>query len=206
MEKLKCKVVMLSTEKAIKNGIIYDPRKNSVLLCYEPNYPYSILKPQHLYFISDREIKEGDIFLHEYEDGKKLIHFCADFSPTNMIRIKESNTYLNSVGSYKIEATTNPSLELPLIPQLFVEKYVAEQGNIKEVMIEMTNTHIPDGWNHEIPKTRKDNTVIVHRVKGSWTREEVAELIKKAVSDTVMACQLTSIRSFTCDEWIEQNL
>ena len=156
MEKLKCKVRMLPTEKAYKGGILKDPDSAGEYLriCNNSKYPYFQLKPQHLYFTSDREIKEGD-WMYSPKDNTV---YCA----SNMGIL---------AGDFKIEATTNSSMNIPPIPTSFIKKYVESQG-IKEVMIEMTNTHVPDGWNHEVPKLRKDGTIIVHKIKDSWTREE----------------------------------
>ncbi len=87
-------------------------------------------------------------------------------------------------GLYKIEATTDPSLELPLIPQSFITKFVELQGKIDEVMIDMIN--IPNFKVMEYsykPKLRSDNTVIVSKVKDTWTRDEVVALIQKYNTD-----------------------
>lgn len=196
MEKLKCKVVMLPTPEKEVGAILSQKRlDDSVVLYTGPHSTRNtaVLKNYHLYFISNREIKEGDFGLH-----------CLPEKETNYTIVKCTKGNAVSIQEWwrNIEATTNPSLGLPIIPQSFVEKYVAEQGKIKEVMIEMDNLDIVD-----FVKTRKDGTVIVHKVKDSWTREEVSNLIKTAV----MACQVSSklsIRPFriTCDEWIEQNL
>jgi len=184
MEKLKCKVRMLPTEKAYKGGILKDPDSAGEYLriCNNSKYPYFQLKPQHLYFTSDREIKEGE-WMYSPKDNTV---YCA----SNMGIL---------AGDFKIEATTNSSMNIPPIPTSFIKKYVESQG-IKEVMIEMTNTHVPDGWNHEVPKLRKDGTIIVHKIKDSWTREEVIELIKRNTE------RLTNQWLSNDIEWIEQNL
>ncbi|MFA5037079.1 MAG: hypothetical protein WC479_07885 [Candidatus Izemoplasmatales bacterium] len=175
---------MLPTEKAYKGGILKDPDSAGEYLriCNNSKYPYFQLKPQHLYFTSDREIKEGE-WMYSPKDNTV---YCA----SNMGIL---------AGDFKIEATTNSSMNIPPIPTSFIKKYVESQG-IKEVMIEMTNTHVPDGWNHEVPKLRKDGTIIVHKIKDSWTREEVIELIKRNTE------RLTNQWLSNDIEWIEQNL
>ena len=183
-EKLRVIVVMLSTEKAIANGIIKHFSTNNLSIVHKDivhiiNDPAeAVYIPQHLYFASDREIKEGDWMLHILD--KTPIKYYPDDYPT----IKHASEY----EYRKIEATTDSSMNIPLIPQSFIEKYVESQGEIKEVMIEMEerwSSHnkeavASDGGYYNktvtesvsIIKLRKDNTVIVHKVKDSWTREE----------------------------------
>lgn len=132
----KCPVVMLPTnEKAIIN--LNEYRKDVPTLNhskeisnYETN-PYQLIRdrgyqPQHLYILSDEEIKEGDWCYHS---GRGII-----------------TQWFNRPGSYKekdalrkIIATTDNSLGLPQPSQSFIEKYVEEynKGNIiTEVMVE----------------------------------------------------------------------
>lgn len=174
MEKLKCKVVMLPAEKATLNCICkLDYEERGIVIAKNQtevdnfNINRMYYEPQHLYFTSNREIN------------------CI-----------------------KIEATTDPSLNLRLIPQSFIEKYVEEGGNIKEVMINLIDNGCEEWvgdyyngkpvWFDRIEvETRKDNTVIVSKIKDSWTREEVIALCKAARS---------TAGEINIDEWFEQNL
>ena len=83
---------------------------------------------QHLYILSDEEIKEGDIILTkeygvwEYRKAPCPLPYWG-----------------NSNGCKKIIATTDSSLNLPSISQSFVKKYIEEynKGNIiTDVMVE----------------------------------------------------------------------
>jgi len=100
----------------------------------------------------------------------------------------------------KIEATTDQSLNFPLIPQSFIEKYVEEQGKIDEAMINMTGRDHPDYPWAKVPEVRKDNTVIVSKVKDSWIREEVFDLLHQY--DLHGKCNTDE--DFM--KWIEENL
>ncbi len=127
-------------------------------------------KNQHLYLVSDREIKEGDWY----------------YDPIN--ELVDNNYNLNSNGNKKIEATTDTSLKvardeftpslrhpsmdyktLPQIPQSFIEAYVKAEGDIKEVNIEME--YLDKGWNENVLnrvfeiKTNSDNTVTIEIIK-----------------------------------------
>lgn len=160
--KLKCKVVMLPTEKAVnlykhkdKGLMLLAPLKHEIN-CYNGSN-------QHLYFTSDREISVGDLSLWKSE-------------------IVRATSSLLTVGQ-RIEATTDPTLELPLIPQSFIEKFVEKQGEIKEVMVEMCDRALYDSPHVTGISVRKDHTVICSPVKDTWTREEVEELFLQFVKD-----------------------
>lgn len=89
--------------------------------------------PQHLYFISDEEIKEGDwsfCSLHSYTRGP-VIKVTGDWNIQSLNRFRKEG-YEN-----KIIASTNPFLKLPLIPQLFLQEYVKCNGKIDKVRLEL---------------------------------------------------------------------
>ena len=176
---LRCSVVMLDASKASEITLIimvgdgslaYNSQKlNSSFDKFNVN--------KHLYLISNREIKEGDWLYSNITNS-----FCQ--------RINMADGYNKNVFK-RIEVTTDTSLNLPLIPQSFIEKYVSVQGNIKEVMIEIVDNRNEEWfgdnetgqpfWNSKIEiKTRKDNTVIIHPIKDNWNREEVKAIAKTA--------------------------
>lgn len=146
----KCQVVMLPTnEKAqIHKGIL------SGKLCIG-NYPLSEVA-QHLYFLSDEEIKEGD-YIHHPLNGK--IVYCDKKHFITLKGCSDETRY----GYKKIIATTDSSIAcikdvlsipqrkgltnhyptekwiLPQPSQSFLEVFVREynKGNvIKEVLVE----------------------------------------------------------------------
>jgi hypothetical protein len=217
MEKLKCKVVMLPTEKA--SPLVYNNSEEG-LFCVKgigilAKHRMGNCTNQSLYFVSNREIKEDVSAMDYYIDSRVV--------DTPIV----SRTYLHRDKidfCAKIEATTDPSLDLPLIPQSFIEKYVEKQGKIEEVMIDLVRVvNCPENHfrvNYEvqdnmtfcpkcivsiIPKTRKDNTVIVSPIKDSWTREEVVNLIRNFRNDILIEVQKGGVSNFT-EEWINKNL
>lgn len=128
----KCKVVRLPTTSSTDTwgGIVSDERGNLFYL-----HAGSIAKghvPQHLYLVSDDEIREGDWVYVESIDKDN--------------HIAQSNT-ANRHGAYetfsKIIASTDPSLKLPGISQSFLHEYVKAQGRIDEVELE-TNRMLHD--------------------------------------------------------------
>lgn len=98
-------------------------------------------KPQHLYFVSDRDIKAGDWIY---------------FSDTNKITQSKSDwTSVSAIGLFRVEASTATELtinlghlcldQIPQIPDSFVETFVQAKGEISEVEV------------------NEDLTVIIHK-------------------------------------------
>lgn len=167
---------------------------------------------KHLYFLSDEEIKEGEWMYHS-----------LDKRPIQRGRNSEEPT---KYGYKKIIATTDSSLKkgdwihndtmipLPQPSQSFLEVFMREynKGNvIKEVMLEyeerpLIGKYGADGhtiYEDILKVNSKDNTITIKRVKESWSREEVIELINDFASDKF---ELTDRWKKSIDKWLEQNL
>lgn len=179
---------------------------------------------QHLYFLSDEEIKEGNWF------------YQSTAITENQIR-QYNGKYLLTDTCKKIIATTDESLNcscgenqsnvlcgcLPKPSQSFLEKYVEAYNKgkqIKEVMIEfeetgkIINTTFPASVKSrlELKINPKDNTITIRPVKDNWNKGEVVVSVLKMQHD--YAYYLKShkdepnsreIAEWTND-WIEQNL
>jgi len=176
----RCKLVMLPTnEKAPlmidKEGLHY--AKNYEFNLFDHNKNFRHINKQHIYILSDEEIKEGDFFI--YPDlGEKDIWLCKGDIP--------------NPGAKKIIATTDTALKwhmigfLPQPSQSFIEKYVEEYNKsniITEVMVE----YKPIGAyanpkyesDYQLKVNPKDNTITITKVKDSWNKyEHIANLIK----------------------------
>jgi len=206
-DKLKCKVVMLVSDHT--SPIIKSSVNGELILDGINCKSWFAGHYQHLYFTSDHnDVTENDWFYDEI---------------TNKVFLADSTTnfqYLNSLPSVsKVEATSDSSLNLPLIPQSFITKFVESQGTIKEVMIEMNvcekhktlttnvDAHCTCVFGPQIIKLRKDGTVIVSRVKDSWTRDEIAELIYlyKSTNTYFKVKDSMSLTQYI-KEWIEEHL
>lgn len=140
-------------------------------------------KPQHLYFTSDEEIKDHDHYIDSWDD-------------TPVIRKRSPN----HIGWFqnakrKIVASTDPRLKdkagyydnpsIPDIPLDFVKRYVEEQGNIKEIELEMEEE--PKlGWTDQL-KLHSDDTVIIHPIEDVVTKSLKAldEFIKEHPEEAV---------------------
>lgn len=229
----KCKVVMLPTnEKATDNtkpmlwlGAI------SKQLRYDKNGTGWIDKSilvQHLYIISDKEIKDGWNYFE---------------SSNGMIKVI-TNQRVKTIGTYKgVIATTDKSLgvkllephkdkygdvrynefsnSLPQPSQSFIEKYIQSYNKgqqIVDVLVEyeirkydsVRNVINSEGEYFYDLKISKDNTITIKRIKNFWDREEVISKLNKAIGEAISYPEkfVTGIclDSTKTNNWIEQNL
>ena len=217
--KKPAQVVMLSTnEKASlklgQNGLLVDTTFGYV----------SHFTNQHLYILSDEEIKEGDWFVGFADGSIKPFVMQADESTVEI-----NNWQLNKKGyssNKKIIATTDRSLKvfihttmaidmddcyesLPQPSQSFIEKFVDEynKGNvITEVMVEYESigAYANPKYNSDYQlKINSDNTINIINSKERWSREEVVEIFNKMFSTDIIDAY---VKKVDFDKWIEENL
>ena len=164
MEQFKrAKVVMLPTNE--KTNII---NTNQGLLYNSNDY---IGINQHLYIISDDEIKEGDYYI--IDDIPELL----------------KNNGLKFIDDYckKVIATTDTSLGLPQPSKQFIEKYIEEynKGNIiTDVLVEyeylLDDRAVLPYWNLKV--NTKDNTITIKKLKETYNKEELCQILEKYTS------------------------
>ncbi len=143
----KCKVVVLPTNEKAKIGIGKTPNGLLNYLKLLPNTKAIINDLQHVYIVSDEEIKEGNWYL--WLNNKQISEASKNIVDTDLQIL---NRHLKSSHIAKIIATTDKSLKysveqfdgvhswnLPAPSQLFIEKYIQKynQGNpITDIMVE----------------------------------------------------------------------
>ncbi len=191
--KKKCQVVMLPTEKAIKNvnDIVLSRYNELHLVSKNDSSSYNkTTTQQYLHILSDEEVKEDDWCI--LNSGKYINIVCKN--KHGIIGSVIGSKEFIATHCKKIIATTNPELTinikvnghtdgtnyfLPQIPQHFIESYIKEynDGNpIKEVMIEyeeITNKDFNrnDGVKISNPtylkrlKLNPDNTIIISLIE-----------------------------------------
>lgn len=160
--KKKCKVVALPTNE--KTKIVYNGEAHAFFqsTSAQLNKKDDFI---HLYIVSDDNIKEGDIMI------LKKSHSCGRLRKCHWA--KEGRFYIDPKESkgwgfcyqhevYKVVATTDPSLNLPLIYDGFVKDYCDANG-IEEVYCEFLEEYFD-----------------ISIIKQSYTREEVERLCRKA--------------------------
>ncbi len=174
---------------------------------------------QHLYIISDEEVKEGDWFAISKNKVVQCQNCLGALGYTRDI----DNAFIYIVSKYhnKIIATTDTSLRLPQLPQKFIELYCQKynEGNpITEVMVEYEigeckckdielfgecinqfNTCIKSKL-----KINSDNTINIKPTKDSWTREEVIALCRSAHLHGEQGA--LNLHNQVFKQWIEENL
>jgi hypothetical protein len=134
--------------------------------------------PQHLYILSDDEIKEGDWY---YCDGPP--HFDRINHAIGLISFHE--TVLPFV--HKIIASTDPSLDLLPISLEFLAQYVQAEG-IDKVLVQQDRffesySYGENEYSYEPSTTQGFIDLRVMPAKDSWSREEVEEIIRQVYVD-----------------------
>jgi hypothetical protein len=210
MEQFKrAKVIMLPTEKisniCLGTNLSYVEAKNGKTLTQiweyiQEVYPY---KPQHLYIISDDEIKNGDWCINE---NNNIFQYIGGLLlPTDKKIIATTDTSLKE-GIKKYSNDDIKTFEiynsLPQPSQQFIEKYIEcyNRGEvITDVLVEynynkdlddnwdLTKTNTPkfenkleyDNFINSVKINPKDNTITIKKLKDSWNKEEhISNLIK----------------------------
>lgn len=200
----KAKVILLPTGFiARRNEIGLQAYKTNLRIINNTEEEDLIFYQQHLYIISDDEIKEGDNF---YNPHSGHLHIAGNH--TDFKAIKEN-------GCKKIIATTDTSLYihqketvslpervfyLPQPSQQFIKKYIEEYNKgqqITECLVEYElisneeyfgNTINPDDdvpyFDERLKINSKDNTITIKKVKDNYSREEVDRLLDEQASKT----------------------
>lgn len=218
MKKTHKIVMVASKEEAKLNSIIKRESDNrlatvNVLTVDDPNK--HLHTTQHLYILSDDEIKEGDWCIGQSNLEKKI--FKAEIVDQNIFN--KEHGYFGKFQTRKIIGTTDKSLrykddengntKLPLdfnIPQLselFIKIYIAEynKGNIiKEIDLEMIFSHYtPESEQQYIQDLRENPSDLVSVYKPKF-REDNTVII-----DLVEEKKYTKedILNFLCDNFLE---
>ena len=200
----KGKVVILPTNQQTKYLMVYsdvEKTKGKLILNGLKNDEYK--EYQHLYIISDDEIKEDDW----YYDNVVL-----------QIRQWKSFMIYNKLQHKKVIATTDTSLGLPQPSKQFIKKYIEEynKGNvITDVLVEYNcgdshcslfgcQKHL--GCKNESLQTvkinPKDNTIPIKKLINNWNRKEVETIVKSIFRDIYTNKDWES-KAYS---WIEENL
>ena len=128
MSKLKCQIILI--EATQNSGSLFTFMGRPV----EGNPKKEFcLKTYHMYFLSKEKIEYGDYYCVP-ED--KFIGKCNEALESNLSANKEHNEY-----HYKVEASTDSSLGIPVIPVAFLKQYEKELGEIKEIELSATELY-----------------------------------------------------------------
>lgn len=196
--KVKCKVVMLPTDNpnySANNANQLGKYKNGTLLFCKgfDKEIESIYQPQHLYIVSNEKIKEGGyVYIGNIEENpfNSFVEIITDKSNINIA---------NELG-FKVIASTDKSLGLPLVSEDFIKAYCKVEGKIDDVMVE---------YNNDCPKTNSNNEISITKVKDNFTREEVVQCLTKILyhsSKNSYTSMNMREKSEFLNKWISDNL
>lgn len=126
---LTCRVIMLPTPKPQMGGLVRLSRDltstikaGAIGIYNDDRIDVGLWNPQHLYFVSGREIKHGEAF---YENTDILgVGFWND-------------QRADRLNCFKIEASTDSSLRVPLISKDFINEFMQSRGSIKSVLVDL---------------------------------------------------------------------
>jgi hypothetical protein len=224
----KCKVVMLP-EKSGKTT-----SSNIWIVNDKLKYGWAVGNPQHLYILSDEEIKPAIDHLHNsdhefsyYYVTKPDGNINTDYS-ANGIWFYAGGGYYGDNIYRRVIATTDPSLEicllenergsiyqqLPRPSDSFIKKY-CELNGIAEVMVEYEELvdETQNDWFGNAPiiqklKVAPDNTITIKKVRDSYSRKEVLHLFQKFNNEALIIFGIPSkvLTNNSFDKWIEENL
>jgi len=220
----RAQVILLPTKN--KSKLVLTSTPILTLVNNEAIYDLSEIKSQHLCIISDDKIKEGDwkICLNDNSISQYMSKSCIE-SDTLCKDCKKiiatTDTSLFTLADCPVRgAASNIKYILPQPSQQFIEKYVESYNKgevIIDVLVEYEETYdvrnYHENFNYNIVSLRqekinfkynlkvnsKDNTITIKKLKDSWNRQEVVELIKKFNRD------IAGLYSKD-DKWIKENL
>ena len=241
----RAQVIMLPTENT-SNIFLAKKGLSKSKLIYHPTAAYKYYEKdrdcnQHLYIISDDEIKEGDWYYNsrlnqifqsirksgysKKTDDYKVIA-TTDTSLTKDIRML-CKSCKGSGGGFSPKCITCKGngirIENDLSPQpsqQFIEKYIESYNRgkiITDVLVEYEEVNIgpdltkslryyPDNLTLKLKVNPKDNTITIKKLKDSWNREEIVELLHKLNNDSYKYLNYKDLQNVRLTKWIEVNL
>lgn len=169
MTKIKGKVVLLPFKGHLNGSEIYNIRGKLRQLVTGGQGRRAVasgFSANHIYIVSDEEIQIGDY--QYYPLGNSVIKTC------NLLWSEEESCK-------KVICSTDPNLNLPLIPQEFIQQYC--ENPIKDV------------WVEAFDKSDLIPIITPIQEKEYWTRDEVVQCIKDFWRSPL-----------NFSDWINQNL
>ena len=188
----KCEVVMLAVDKVSNIGL-YKDTKNLVFndhISYKDRGIY-----QHLYFLSNEKIKEGDWYLNIVSNEIVNVDFNIDYKQNHCKKIiATTDTSLQHAidkSPYPMEIYGLPQPSKEFI-QAFIKAY-NEGKPITKVLVEMELDGAYMGHFEGIDcsdyklKINSSNEITIKKVKDSYTQQEVDNLLDRNT------CQITAL-------------
>lgn len=169
---------MLPTnEKANKNTIFKSPLNGNIFIAESNKHVEDCItfsyEAQHLYILSDDEIKVDDYMIKLGIGVNKALFLeqsAGVFDGYMHHKNSEGNDYYWKYK--KVIASTDPSLNLPSPSKTFIQKY-CDKGGIDEIMVEYVN-----GVLHGEMLKIKNNTITIKPIpQATFNRIQVIALL-----------------------------
>lgn len=196
----RAQVIMLPTQLNTCNLVPIIKYINGKLQYLNMEFTNNSLIGQHLYIISDDEIKEGDWIIW----NNKIVQAIDTAYHTAKKIIATTDTSLKILDERKSIDIPNVGgglyfIKLPQPSQQFIEKYI-ESYNKGEVITDVLVEYVKYTWewDYKLKVTPKDNTITIKKIKDVFTLEDM-----KSAFDAGMNCPIAGA---TFEEWIKQNL
>jgi hypothetical protein len=215
----ECEVVMLATDKI--TGII---KFGNQLRTTPQGLSNMVYYSQHLYFLSNEEIKKGDwcIVTKSHKDLLKgdIFQYNGNHSidSYNVKKIIVTTDTSLRIGGGTGRREDGVSISLPQPSKSFIQAYIKaynENKPIIKVLVEMegiggkmiNDKLVPIAFKSKI---NSSNEITIKKIKDSYTREEYFKGLKHAIERAVQYPELF-ITGICCDKhkinnWIEHNL
>lgn len=216
--KKEVQVALLPTEdkslfaKCIKSNVYAEKIGDLVITGKDTTLHKSndIWEYQHLYILSDEEIRENDWFINTFIDNEIWQH-NGEVEPgkgcKKVIATTDKKLLVDFQGYEKYTGREySAKVYLSQIPQSFIEEY-CDKGGIDKAFVEYKEHIHPDlGKVDETLIINSDNTINISSIKDSWSREEVKKLCKKAFIAGGISGSARGLDFETSDDWIKKNL
>ena len=219
MEQFKiAKILMLATNKPSKIGNLatYQKRSLAKVIKEGVNPKNSTVQFWNLYIISDDEIKKEDYIYCTITNAIEIAKYNHDYLIRDWKKVIATTDTSLKIDNPNYDIGKLAYITLPQPSQQFIQKFVEEynRGNIiTDVLVEYElisneeyfgNTVNPDDdvpyFDERLKINHKDNAITIKKVKDSWNREEVENLIYTAMKDRCY----TTIAEWK--KWLEENL
>lgn len=203
MEQFKrAKVVMIPTNQKLKNGIWLRSAKFGTDQHLFNNIYSAVCGPalmnecyQHLYITSDDKINAEDWYIDDTNTIRKAITSDPDYWEVRP-------EYKKIIATTDTSLFTGVKFNLPQPSSQFIKKYV-DSYNKGEIITDVMVEYALFDKELYVRINRKDNTITIKKVKDSWTKEEVHNLMMQAwINGEAKPNQHYSVR----ENWIEENL
>jgi len=202
-------------------------KKSKLLKCDDGQLYYyhkeqtggGIVQPQHLYILSNEEIKDGDVWIENQKycsNRVPITHLVKDRFNQKIIATTDKSIICNCQEDVDVETNTrfhqagcHRELQLPQISSQFIKYFIEKNGDVDYVEVEYDCDHsqMPNKV-IDVLKLTDNNEVIIHLPKKKiYSRKEVEKLIHASHIHFIgHKLKGKDVPENLVNKWIEENL